>query len=162
MNDSSSSESSGQLPAAKTSQTNRRLRIPQKLKSLLVAFVVAFCLVQIGIALNDNDAVDPAKPPAALENVDPVRGAQTVPAQSTITADLQFGFQGALIVNGLEIPDDQVEYTRATGTLTFTPGAGKEYKLLPGGEVRVIVEFWPEQGTREADGEQYAWSFNVL
>lgn len=164
MNDSKSSESvsAGQLPSAKSSGDTRRLRVPKKLRSLLVAFLVAFCLVQIGTALNSVDSSDPAKPPAAIENLDPVRGAQTVPGQSTITADLKFGYQGVLIVNGLEIPDDQVNYTRATGTLTFTPGKEKEYELLPGGEVRVVVIYWPEQGSRATDSQQYAWSFNVL
>ena len=99
--------------------------------------------------------------PEHLESVSPENSAQNVPAQSTITADLEFGYTGALIVNGRELPKDQVDEVVATGELRFSPSDEKDIKRLPGGLINVTVVYWPTQGTREADSQSYQWVLNV-
>ena len=99
--------------------------------------------------------------PVEVEGLNPLPNAQTVPNQSTITADLQFGMVGVLIIDGREIPDDQVNYVRATGELSFTPGDGQELARLPGGPIRATVIYWPEQGTRETNAREFSWPFTV-
>lgn len=99
--------------------------------------------------------------PDHLESVTPENAAQNVPAQSAITADLEFGYSGALIVNGREIPQDQVQEVVATGELRFTPGEAKDIRRLPGGGVNVTVVYWPTRGSRETDAMSYQWVFNV-
>jgi hypothetical protein len=99
--------------------------------------------------------------PVGLEAVDPVPEAQTVPAQTIIRADLEFGYEGALTLNGREIPADQTKLERSTGLLTYTPAAGNDYDLLPGSVVKMTVEYWPLKGTREKDARTFSWSFTV-
>ena len=131
-----------------------------QIRRLLVALLVAGALV--GVVWGFSQSTSPVRSmPEAVEALAPVPGAQTVPNQSTITADLQFGMVGVLIIDGKEIPDDQAHYVRATGELSFTPGEGKELVRLPGGPRRATVIYWPEQGTREANAREFSCVFTV-
>ena len=131
-----------------------------QIRRLLVALLVAGALV--GVVWGFSQSTSPVRSmPEAVEALSPVPGAQTVPNQSTITADLQFGMVGVLIIDGKEIPDDQAHYVRATGELSFTPGEGKDLARLPGGPRRATVIYWPEQGTRETNAREFSWVFTV-
>ena len=130
------------------------------IRRLLVALLVAGALV--AMVWGFSQSTSPVRSmPEAVETLSPLPGAQTVPNQSSVTADLQFGMVGVLIIDGKEIPDDQVHYVRATGELSFTPGEGKELARLPGGPRRATVIYWPEQGTRETDAREFSWAFTV-
>jgi hypothetical protein len=122
---------------------------------------VALAFYLLLIAFGGAEIGNKVKYPVGLEAVDPIPEAQTVPAQTIIRADLEFGYDGAFILNGREIPADQTKLERSTGLLTFTPASGNEYTLLPGSVVRMTVEYWPLKGTREADSRAFSWSFTV-
>ena len=131
-----------------------------QIRRLLVALIVAGALG--GIYWGFSQSTEPVRSmPEAVEALNPVPGAQTVPNQSTVTVDLQFGMVGVLIIDGKEIPDDQANYVRATGELSFTPGDGKELVRLPGGPRVATVIYWPEQGSRETDAREFSWRFTV-
>jgi hypothetical protein len=125
----------------------------------LLAVGLAFYLLLI--AFSGAEIGKKVNYPVGLEAVDPIPEAQTVPAQTIIRADLEFGYEGALILNGREIPADQTKLEVSTGLLTFTPASGNDYALLPGSVVRMTVEYWPLKGTRKADGRAFSWSFTV-
>ena len=127
-----------------------------------VALAVVLALWLLVSGLNENKPTpEKAGFPAGLEAVSPANLATNVPSQATIVADLAFGQTGVLVVNSREIPLDQLDYERATGTLSFTPGDGNELVKLPGSDVRAVVIFWPEQGERETDAREFAWTFKV-
>lgn len=128
-----------------------------------VALLIGFAAFLLAWGCSENQSIPAgSRVPNGLEIVSPANGSTNVPSQSTISADLQFGNTGVLVVAGKEIPLDQLDYVRATGLLSFTPGPGKDYSKLPGDSVRVTVIFWPEQGSRERDAHEYTWYFNVL
>jgi hypothetical protein len=80
--------------------------------------------------------------------------------QGVIGVELQSGYQAALIVDAAEIPQDQLR-TGGTNEVYFQPGAGTETgALAPGGHSATVV-YWPVTGTRDADGKQFVWRFNV-
>ena len=147
---------SGAVPNPKTPSLWRK-RLP--LLGTILAVGLAFYLLLIAFA--GAEIGNKIKYPVGLEAVDPIPEAQTVPAQTIIRADLEFGYEGAFILNGREIPADQTKLESSTGVLTFTPASGNEYTLLPGSVVRMTVEYWPLKGTREADGRAFSWSFTV-
>ena len=127
-----------------------------------VAATIAFAVWLLISGANGNRSTpEAAALPIGLERVGPASLATNVPSQSTVFADLAYGNTGVLVVQGREIPLDQLDYERATGMLSFTPGDDKEYKKLPGSDVRVVAIFWPEQGERATDASEYAWSFKV-
>ena len=127
-----------------------------------VALAVAFALWLLVSGLNENKPTpERAGFPTGLESVSPANLATNVPSQATIVADLEFGQTGVLVINSREIPLDQLDYERATGTLSFTPGVDREFAKLPGSDVRAVVVFWPEQGDRATDAREFAWTFKV-
>ena len=147
------------LPSA-SPPSDRPKGIVAQLRRLLVALVVAGALV--GVVWGFSQSETPVRTlPVEVEGLNPVLGAQTVPNQATVTADLQFGMVGVLIIDGREIPEDQDTYVRATGELSFTPGVGQEFTRLPGGPIRATVIYWPEQGSRETNAREFSWTFTV-
>jgi hypothetical protein len=137
-------------------RTNRALA-----KRFLTGACVIAALTGLVYTLSSTETKVVRRYPDHLEAVNPENSSQNVPAQSSVTADLEFGYTGALIINGRELPKDQVDETVATGELRFTPGPEKEFKRLPGGATTVTVVFWPTQGTRDTDADSYQWVLNV-
>jgi hypothetical protein len=146
----------GSVPDVKHVSIWRR-QLP--LLGVILAVGLAFYLLLL--AFSGAEIGNKVVYPVGLEAVDPVPEAQTVPAQTIIRADLEFGYEGALTLNGREIPADQTKLERSTGMLSFTPATGNDYDLLPGGVVRMTVEYWPLKGTREKDARTFNWSFTV-
>lgn len=127
-----------------------------------VAAAIAFAGWLLISGLNDNQPTpERAGFPNGLESVSPSNLATNVPSQATIIADLAFGQTGVLVINSREIPLDQLDYERATGTLSFTPGDAQEFSKLPGSDVSAVVIFWAEQGDRATDAREFAWTFKV-
>jgi hypothetical protein len=147
---------SGSVPDLKPVSIWRR-RLP--LLGTILAVGLAFYLLLL--AFSGAQIGNKVAYPAGLEAVDPIPEAQTVPAQTIIRADLEFGYEGAFTLNGREIPADQTKLEISTGLLTFTPAGGNDYDLLPGSVVKMTVEYWPFKGTREKDAQTFSWSFTV-
>ena len=99
--------------------------------------------------------------PAAIERVDPAPNSPVVPSQSTISVDLAFGFESVLLLNGVELPLDQLDRGVAQAILRWTPGRDQEFRRLPAGRQCAGVEYWPQSGTQAKDGLSYEWCFNV-
>ncbi len=149
-------------PVADSVRRNRFGNRRELAGRLGVALAIAFAVWLLVSGLNENKPTpERAGFPAGLESVSPTNLSTNVPSQATVVADLKFGQTGVLVINSREIPLDQLDYERATGTLSFTPGEDREFKKLPGGDVSAVVIFWPEQGERETDASEFAWTFKV-
>lgn len=133
----------------------------RKLPSLGILLLIGLAVYLLIAAFADSETAVSSPLPKGLESVSPEKGSQTVPKQSTITVDMAFDQEGVLIINGREIPQDQVVFEPSTATLRFTPGQDKDLEVLPGGVVNISTIFWPRIGTREADGQQYSWTISV-
>lgn len=155
--DDGSMSMQSQLEVGTTPRRSQRLVI----RRFLTGALVIGSLIGLIYTFSSTQTKVENKYPVHLESVTPENSSQNVPSQSTISADLEFGYTGVLIVNGREIPQDQLVEVPATGQLSFSPGAGKEFSRLPGGLVRVTVAFWPTQGSREADVDSHTWVMNV-
>jgi hypothetical protein len=80
--------------------------------------------------------------------------------QGIIGVSLGSGLTGVLIVDYHEIPLDQLR-TGGANQIYFQPGPGTEIGALAPGPHRASVIYWPATGTREHDGNEYAWTFSV-
>src|SRR5262245_65206837 len=63
--------------------------------------------------------------PSAIESISPERGDLTGLVDS-ITVDLDDNYTGDLAIDGITIPEDQLERTEQLGLITFRPGPNKE------------------------------------
>ncbi len=152
------------------------------LKLLLASAAIAFGVVLIGFAVTTavtgNEA---AHLPAAVEELTPVFDAMQVPQQATVIADLADGYEGRLIVDGVELPtirQDQIGnidikpgeqvtvppgaiYEPGNATLTFTPGDDQAVDNFDVGRHTVTVIYWKIlEGPGAA--RSYTWSFTTV
>ena len=107
----------------------------------MASFTIALCIVAIGLALSLAVTGDEgADLPGQIERVEPVSGATQTPAQTSVLVDLAAGYEGVLVIDGLELetvnlsdlrdettPGQQVTlppttvYEPGNATLTFDP-----------------------------------------
>lgn len=149
---------------------------------LIVSFVVAIGMmivlrgVLVGVTGDDRTAI-----PAQIEQVDPVPDAVRVLAQTRVFVDLESGYTGRLVIDGIELetigidelgsdqvePGQQVEVPAATiyepgnATLTFVPSADAPIEEFDEGLHEATVVFWRiEDGP--ARSRSFSWTFNTV
>ena len=143
---------------------------------LLVGSILVARGVLVGITGDEREDL-----PTFIESVEPVPEAVQVLNQSNVFVDLETGYTGVLIIDGIELetqnidelstdalePGQQVElppvtrYEPGNATLTFTPSSSAPITQFVDGEHTVEVVYW-----RVEDGRQFArsfsWTFNVV
>lgn len=156
------------------------LRRPQ-LSLLVASFIIAICLVGIGVGVSIAvTGKDRQGLPAAIEEIDPLRAASQVPSQTQVFVDLQVGYTGVLVVDGLELqtinldevrgaakPGQQITLPPTTifepgnSTLTFDPSPDSSISEFSQGEHLVKVIYWKLIEGRSRS-RSYSWTFTVF
>ena len=118
--------------------------------------------------------------PEAIEEISPSRSASQVPSQTQVFVDLQSGFTGVLVIDGLELETINLDEVRGSGkpgqqitlppttifepgnaTLTFDPSPESTISEFSQGEHIVKVIYWKLiEGRSRA--RSYTWSFTVF
>jgi hypothetical protein len=151
-------------------------------KLLAASLVIAVGLVLIGWALLRAVTGDEAADlPAAVEEVTPTPSAIQVPQQSQVVADLEAGYEGRLVIDGVQLPTirldelgsvdvepgEQVDvppgvlYEPGNATLTYTPAQDAPIERFDSGPHTVTVIYWlSEQGPSRA--RSFSWSFDAV
>lgn len=157
-----------------------QLRRPQW-PLLFASLAIAVCVVAIFYALDVAvTGTEGQKLPEAIESIDPVRSAVQVPSQTSIVVDLVAGYEGVLVIDGLELqtvrldelqditkPGQQVTlpattiYEPGNATLTFTPSDNAPVKEFTQGQHVVKVIYWRTVDGR-ASARSYSWTFEVF
>jgi hypothetical protein len=161
----------------------RRPRLNSQQRRLLAcSFVIAGGLVMVilGFRASVTGRKALALPPT-IENIDPVRGAVRVPAQTQVFVDLLAGYTGVLIIDGIEletvdqgalsspnqVPGQQVSlpaatiYEKGNATLTFVPSKGAAIESFAQGNHTATVIFWKVLESRQRS-QSYTWTFSVF
>jgi hypothetical protein len=168
--------------AASPVLTVRRTRRRIDRKLLVASLVIAIGLVLIGFALVRAVTGDEAADlPAAVEEVTPTPSAIQVPQQSQVVADLEAGYEGRLVIDGVQLPTiradqlgtvdvkpgEQIEippgvlYEPGNATLTYTPTENAPIEGFTSGTHTVTVIYWlSEQGPSRA--RSFSWSFAAV
>ena len=80
--------------------------------------------------------------------------------QVTIVADLAPGYTGYLLLDGVEVPRDDVQFVDALNTLTLRPQPGSDYEVLrPGPHCATAV--YRRIGEPESESSNYRWCFRL-
>jgi len=143
--------------------------------SLLIA--VGLVIVVLGV-LRGVTGTAAANLPKSIEELIPSVGATNVPNQTSIFVDLEAGYTGELIVDGVLLPtisEDQVRdvapgeqakpalgtvYAEGNATLTFQPIKGAPIESLDEGLHEVVVRYWPVTNPNAI--RQFPWQFTVV
>jgi hypothetical protein len=97
----------------------------------------------------------------AVEHVLPANGS-TEPRQAEFGIDLAPGYDGTLVVNGTEIPRDELRRVPAQNQIFFTPGKDKILDEL-NGPVTVKAVVWKSSvGRGQGQDQVFEWTFTAL
>lgn len=168
--------------SAPTDGTRRRrwwqVDTPTLLALLVVTLGMGLVVRGLLVSITGDDR---ANLPPLVEEVSPVPEAVQVLSQSNVFVDLVTGYEGVLVIDGVEIPTVDVNdladiaqvpgqqvdlppvtiYAPGNATLTFTPGAGAPIQEFDQGDHRAQVIYW-----KTLDGRQrartFTWTFTVL
>ena len=134
-----------------------RLFTPRRVVSSLL-LAVAFAGLYLAFILHD-DTPNPRLRPSAVRTISPEPGTLQL-RQTEIFAELQPAFRGTLAINGIPIPDDQLEVIEGLNRISFTPGQDREIEALPPGRTCAVVTFHAVVDDGVEPGS-YRWCFNV-
>ena len=101
-----------------------------------------------------------ASRPDVVEHLIPFNGAAVL-RQAELGIDLAPGYEGTLVVNGMEIPAEEQRLVPEQNQVFFTPGEGKVIEELPGGTTCVVAIVWKSSEGRGPQDEPFRWCFEV-
>lgn len=141
------------LPAGKKRIITRyRVVVSVLLASAFAIFYVAFT------SSVDHKTVDSTNPRVVSVRPGPNELALR---QDRIFAELDKAYTGVLIIDGREIPEDQLDHSEGLNTVGFSPGPGTEIGALQPGHRCASVVFWATTSSREASAQSYDWCWTV-
>lgn len=126
------------------------------LLGLGVILVIAASVTALAFLGEDSDDTTHD---AAIEQFFPTEG-DKIFQQAPVGLDLEAGFDARLALNGVAIPEDQLDKTPALNLVLFTPGPDKEVEQYDQGQNCVVATFWPLSDTAAVTSR--AWCFSVL
>jgi hypothetical protein len=132
---------------------------------LLAAVVVAAAIASFAFAALNVDEGSDAVPPGRADYVEALIPAEDsqIPSQSTVGIDLAPGWEGTLVIDGVEIPEDQLNAERRDlYRVEFTPGEGQAFETLPRGPQCITARVWPISVGRDNGAENVTWCFEVI
>lgn len=145
-----------------TSPTTRRrlFRHPWRVAIVAVALLAVLNLGVILLANADTSVGGRAGLPNDIESISPERGA-IAGLVDDVTVDLRDNLTGVLVIDGVEIPEDQLNRVEELGIISFRPGPDKELSRFRAGDTTVEVLYWPRTKTRPAEPARYGWRFRA-
>jgi hypothetical protein len=84
----------------------------------------------------------------------------SVLSQAQLLIDLTTNYDASFVVNGVTIPDDQLQKRPELNQVIFTPGPGKVIEKFPAGRNCVEADIYRVDGAQE-DVPPARWCFNV-
>ena len=143
-------------PVPTTQRKERLVTLPRVVISVLLAF--AFAGLYVAFTMHD-DSPNPRLRPAAVRAVSPLPASLQL-RQTEIFIELAPQYRGTLAINGIPIPDDQIDVIEGLNRYAFTPGEDKEITELPAGRACADVDYTPVSEGSGVAGS-YRWCFNV-
>jgi hypothetical protein len=128
--------------------------------------VLAVAITLFGVAFlafdsGEDDPVLEGGDDSVVERLIPRRNSQ-VPQQSTVGIDLVTGWDGVLVVGGVEIPAEELVRTPEIGLIEFTPGEGRTVEELASGQNCVTAIIWSLEDGRGVADRTIPWCFEVV
>ena len=80
---------------------------------------------------------------------------------SEIDVDLADGYIGRLVIDGKNIPDDQIILVKSLGQITYQPSAGKIFPTFIAGPHTAEVIYWKADESENINPQSYTWKFRV-
>ncbi len=165
----------GELDAAAPAARRRRPDIGLLVASLVIACGAVLIVWGMTDALTGDDGVDR---PVEIESVAPVENAVQVLQQEGVAVDFEYGYEGKLLIDGVELPITQLGqidvepgqmielpptavFDPGNAVLSFQPVEGALIESFTEGRHEAQVIFW-NTAEGEDTARSYRWTFNVI
>jgi hypothetical protein len=136
-------------------------RHPWRVAIVAIALIAVLNLGILLLASSDTSAPGERALPVTIEAISPESG-EITGLVDDVTVDLRDDLRGELVIDGVPIPDDQLDTVPELGIITFRPGPGKELTRLRAGDNDVLVRYWKRLGgTREDPLGTFGWRFRA-
>ena len=134
------------------------------IRRVLITLVVLACIGGLALAVQRADTGEPdnatAGSPDVIEFLVPPQGAEVL-QQANVAADLAAGWTGTLVINGTEIPEEQLFREPGQNIVEYRPGPGQVIEQLPAGRNCARVLTWRVNESRERARTPVEWCFDV-
>ena len=132
---------------------------PPLARRIVLTFIVALAVAALVYVATEPSGDDGTPLPSAVEAVSPEPGAQNL-RQTTIAADLAAGYTGYLLMDGVEVPRDDLQVVDSLGQVALRPTEDSDYRVLsPGPHCATVV--YRKIGDRLDQSSSYRWCFSV-
>jgi hypothetical protein len=138
-------------------QRHRRGFQPRYVAYVGLVAVVVGSIYLLTQHYSDDDA---GPQDAAIEQLLPVPESKIL-QQEQVGIDLEPGYEGRLAVNGVPLPDDEVQAVPQLNQVFFQPGPGKAFEQWPAGRNCVVATIWRSE-TGPTQSASRTWCFTVV
>ena len=148
-------------PAVQAPARRRLFKHPGRVAVVAIALLVVF---NLGIFLfNESDTSQQGENalPVDIQAISPEQN-QITGLIDTVTVDLADQYSGVLVIDGVEIPEDELERVVGIQQVSFRPGPDKAISRFRTGENQVVVKYWDGRlQDRPAKPYTFSWSFRA-
>ncbi|HEX9504583.1 MAG TPA: hypothetical protein VGA62_01135 [Acidimicrobiia bacterium] len=140
--------------------TRRVFQHPGRVAVVVVGLLV---VLNLGVVLLNSADTSPGGHPSlpeTVQSISPERGSLTT-LIDTVSVDLRDDLTGVLLIDGIEIPEDQLNRVVELGEVGFRPGPGKELVRLRTGDNTVVVLYWRQGKPRPKHPASFGWTFRA-
>ncbi|MCZ7527287.1 MAG: hypothetical protein M5U14_13445 [Acidimicrobiia bacterium] len=135
------------------------MRHPWRVVITLGGLLLALNLLLVVGLSTDTEPATGGQPPA-VERTIPTAGS-IIRQLEDVGVDLRDDLTGVLLIDGVEIPEDQLQRVESLGQLRFRPGEGKDIERFSPGAHAATVLYWPQTASRDEGTSAYTWSFRA-
>jgi hypothetical protein len=135
------------------------------IRRVLTTLVIAACIVGLVVMVQHTQRGDKDEPKftgqskAVVELKAPAPESNVL-SQAQLLIDLTTNYDSSFVVNGVLIPDDQLQKRPELNQVIFSPGPGKVIEKFPAGRNCVEATIFRIDGVQE-DVPATRWCFNV-
>jgi hypothetical protein len=146
-------------PTAAPPARRRLFKHPGRVAVVAITLLVVFNLAIVLFNESDTSPQGEKALPVDIEAVKPEPN-QITGLIDDVTVDLADRYSGVLVVDGIEIPEDQLDRVTGIQTVSFRPGPDKVIGRFRAGENTVTVKYWDGRlQDRPARPYSFSWSF---
>jgi len=127
---------------------------------IIVSGLLGLVVILFVIAVVSSDTSQTRPNTSGVESVSPAPGGLHRPS-AEISVNLDEGYVGRLYINGVQIPEDQMESDGTLGQYSFYPGPGKSIEAFETGNHNARIVYWRADQPEPLNPEEYTWEFRV-
>ena len=137
----------------------------RRVRRIITTVAIIACIGGLAVAVEHTERGDKDEPsisgaPRTIVELQAPAPESSVLSQAQLLIDLTTAYDATFVVNGVLIPDDELQKRPELSQVIFSPGPGKVIERYGAGRNCVEADIFRVDGTQE-DVPPVRWCFNV-